>query len=129
MLKTECNVDFSHFKESVVNRRVSRRMVINHIEKMANYATYLQTHQDELYALYSDMLIGVTSFFREPETFEALKELVFPALVKNRLPKEPIRIWIPAMLNRRRSIFFRHCITRVPQGKCHNKHSGSNFRH
>ena len=95
MLKSECNVDFSHFKETVVNRRVSRRMVINHIEKMANYVNYLQTHPDELEALYSDMLIGVTSFFREPETFEALKETVFPALIKNRSPKEPIRVWIP----------------------------------
>ena len=47
-------------------------------------------------ALYNDMLIGVTSFFREPETFVALKETVFPSLVKNRQPKEPIRVWIPA---------------------------------
>ena len=95
MLKSNFNVDFSHYKETVVNRRVSRRMVINHIEKMDNYAEYLRTHPNELEALYNDMLIGVTSFFREPETFVALKETVFPKLVKNRSPKEPIRVWIP----------------------------------
>ena len=95
MLKSNFNVDFSHYKETVVNRRVSRRMVINHIEKMANYVEYLRTHPNELEALYNDMLIGVTSFFREPETFAALKETVFPELVKNRSPKEPIRVWIP----------------------------------
>ncbi len=96
MLKSNCNVDFSHYKETVVNRRVTRRMVINHIEKMDNYIKFLQTHSNELEALYNDMLIGVTSFFREPETFVALKETVFPSLVKNRPPKEPIRVWIPA---------------------------------
>ena len=95
LLKSNFNVDFSHYKETVVNRRVSRRMVINHIEKIANYAKFLQTHPNELEALYNDMLIGVTSFFREPETFAALKEMVFPCLVKNHSPKEPIRIWIP----------------------------------
>ncbi len=96
MLKSNCNVDFSHYKETVVNRRVTRRMVINQIEKMDNYTKFLRTHPNELEALYNDMLIGVTSFFREPETFVTLKETVFPSLVKNRLPKEPIRVWIPA---------------------------------
>ncbi len=96
LLKLNFNVDFSHFKETVVNRRVSRRMVINHIEKITNYANYLRTHPNELEALYADMLIGVTSFFREPETFVALKETVFPSLVKNRSPNEPIRFWISA---------------------------------
>ena len=56
---------------------------------------YLQAHPTELEALYNDMLIGVTNFFREPETFVALKESVFPVLVKNRSPKEPIRVWVP----------------------------------
>ncbi len=95
MLKFNCNVDFSHYKETVVNRRITRRMVINHTEKIESYAEFLREHPSELEALYSDMLIGVTGFFREPETFASLKEKVFPELVKNRLPKEPIRIWIP----------------------------------
>ena len=96
LLKSNCNVDFSHYKETVVNRRVTRRMVINHIERMDNYVKFLRAHPNELEALYNDMLIGVTSFFREPETFVALKETVFPCLVKNRLPNEPVRVWIPA---------------------------------
>ncbi len=95
MLKNNCNVDFSHYKETVVNRRITRRMVINHMKKIASYAEFLRTHPSELEALYSDMLIGVTGFFRESETFAALKEKVFPEFVKNRSPKEPIRIWIP----------------------------------
>jgi two-component system CheB/CheR fusion protein len=95
MLKNASNVDFSHYKDTVVNRRVSRRMVINNIDGIAQYVDYLRKHPNELEALYNDMLIGVTSFFREPETFDALKKIVFPALVKNRSSKDPIRIWIP----------------------------------
>ena len=95
MLRTNLNVDFSHYKETVVNRRIARRMVITHIKSLTKYVEYLRTHSNELEALYNDMLIGVTSFFREPETFDALKATVLPELVKNRLRKEPIRVWIP----------------------------------
>jgi two-component system CheB/CheR fusion protein len=94
-LKSKFNVDFSHYKETVVKRRVSRRMVINHIESIAQYAKYLREHSGELEALYNDMLIGVTNFFREPETFEILKETVFQELMRKRSLSEPIRIWIP----------------------------------
>ena len=61
-------------------------MVINKSENMKEYVEYLQTHPSEKQALFDDMLIGVTSFFREPDTFLALKEKVFPELVKNSLP-------------------------------------------
>ena len=77
MLKSNCNIDFSNYKETVVNRRISRRMVINHIETMANYTKFLRTHPNELEALYNDMLIGVTSFFREPEIFILSKKRCF----------------------------------------------------
>ncbi len=94
-LKSAFNVDFSHYKETVVKRRVSRRMVINHINKMSQYAEYLRTHPNELEALYNDMLIGVTNFFREPDTFDMLRETVFPKLMEKRSLKEPIRVWVP----------------------------------
>ena len=99
MLKFNCNVDFSHYKETVVNRRITRRMVINHMKNIASYAEFLRTHPSELEALYSDMLIGVTGFFREPETFSVLKEKVFPELVKNRSPKEPYQNLDSRLLN------------------------------
>jgi two-component system CheB/CheR fusion protein len=95
LLKFSFNVDFTHYKETVVNRRVNRRMVINHMDKIAKYSDYLGTHPVELQALFGDLLIGVTSFFREPETFLILKEKLLPELLKNRASKEPIRIWIP----------------------------------
>ncbi len=95
LLKSSFNVDFTHYKETVVNRRVTRRMVINHVDDITKYAEYLGTHPAELQALFNDMLIGVTSFFREPDTFVILKEKLFPELLKNLSSKEPIRLWIP----------------------------------
>jgi two-component system CheB/CheR fusion protein len=95
LLKSFFAVDFSHYKETVINRRVTRRMVINHIDNITGYVEYLGTHPAELQALFDDMLIGVTSFFREPDTFLILKEKLCPDLLKNRAAKEPIRIWIP----------------------------------
>ena len=95
LLKTSFGVDFTHYKETTINRRITRRMVINKTENMKEYVEYLRTHPKEPQALFDDLLIGVTSFFREPNTFEALKEKVFPELIKDRSHKESIRVWVP----------------------------------
>jgi two-component system CheB/CheR fusion protein len=95
MLKASYGVDFTHYKETTINRRIARRRVINKIENNKEYAAFLRTHPNELQALFDDLLIGVTSFFREPKTFEALEEKVFPELVKNRGANESIRVWVP----------------------------------
>jgi len=95
LLRTSFGVDFTHYKETTINRRITRRMVINKTKNMKEYVEYLRTHPNEPQALFDDLLIGVTSFFREPKTFEALKEKVIPELVKNRSTNEPIRVWVP----------------------------------
>ena len=95
MLKTAFGVDFTHYKETTINRRIARRMVINKIEHDKEYATFLRANPNELNALFDDLLIGVTSFFREPKTFDALKEKVFPELIKYRSPQDSIRVWVP----------------------------------
>ncbi|HYA77639.1 MAG TPA: CheR family methyltransferase [Verrucomicrobiae bacterium] len=95
LLKLNFNVDFFAYKQSTVNRRISRRMVIHKIEKMDEYAGYLRNNKQELQALYDDLLIGVTSFFREPETFNELCQKVFPQLIRDRTMETPIRVWVP----------------------------------
>jgi two-component system, chemotaxis family, CheB/CheR fusion protein len=95
LLKTSFSVDFTHYKETTINRRITHRMVINKTKSMKEYIEYLRTHPNESQALFDDLLIGVTSFFREPKTFEALKEKVFPELIKNRSSGESIRVWVP----------------------------------
>jgi two-component system CheB/CheR fusion protein len=62
---------------------------------LGTYLSYLRTHPAELTALYEDLLINVTEFFRDPEVFEALKESVFPRLLQDRRRENPIRIWVP----------------------------------
>jgi two-component system, chemotaxis family, CheB/CheR fusion protein len=95
ILRSSFGVDFTHYRETTIDRRITRRMVINKSENTKAYVEYLKAQPNERQALFDDLLIGVTSFFREPETFLALKEKVFPELTQNRSPKEPIRIWVP----------------------------------
>ncbi len=95
MLKTSFGIDFTHYRETTINRRITRRMVINKTENMKAYVVYLQKQPNELQALFDDLLIGVTSFFREPNTFLALKTIVFPELIQKKDPNESIRVWVP----------------------------------
>jgi two-component system CheB/CheR fusion protein len=95
-LRSATGVDFSHYKKATIIRRIKRRMVLRNIESLADYVAGLQDNRAELDALYRDMLINVTSFFREPETFEALQSEVFPQLLVDRPPEAPLRVWVPA---------------------------------
>ena len=95
-LRSATGVDFSHYKKATIIRRIKRRMVLRHIESLSKYVDGLQDNSAELEALYRDMLINVTSFFREPETFEALARDVFPQLLVDRPPEAPVRVWVPA---------------------------------
>jgi two-component system CheB/CheR fusion protein len=96
LLREAKGVDFTHYKQSTLQRRIKRRMVLNHEEKLADYVRLVKRTPTELDELYRDILIHVTGFFRDPGAFEALRKEVFPALVQNRKPSSwPIRVWIP----------------------------------
>jgi two-component system, chemotaxis family, CheB/CheR fusion protein len=95
LLKAETGVDFTHYKHSTIQRRILRRQALDRVESLADYVTYLEAHRPEVKKLYEDILINVTGFFREPEAFEALKGLVFPAITRERSADDPIRIWVP----------------------------------
>jgi two-component system, chemotaxis family, CheB/CheR fusion protein len=95
-LRSATGVDFNHYKRATIVRRIRRRMVLHNMESLSDYIRYLQGNRGELEALYHDILINVTSFFREPEGFETLKKEVFPQLMVNRPPEARLRIWVPA---------------------------------
>jgi two-component system CheB/CheR fusion protein len=95
LLRLTYNVDFSAYKESTVNRRLSRRMIINQIDEMDAYVKLLRTNKAEMDALFFDLLIGVTSFFREPEAFDLLTKEVFPIILEDKTRKFTVRIWVP----------------------------------
>jgi two-component system CheB/CheR fusion protein len=96
LLRKTTGVDFTHYRQTTILRRIQRRMVVHKIERIAEYLRYLQTNPAEIKSLYQDMLINVTSFFRNPRVFDALKAQVFPAIVKNLPPEGGVRIWTPA---------------------------------
>ena len=95
LLRKATKVDFADYKHATIKRRILRRMLILKTEKMEDYLKYLQTNPGELSSLFQDILISVTGFFREPETFEALKHEIFPSILKNRSADDAIRVWVP----------------------------------
>ncbi len=94
VLHQSSGVDFKHYKQSTVNRRIGRRMALHKRGNLTDYFKFLRNDQTEQQALFQDMLISVTSFFRDPATFETLTEKVFPALLKNKKTDEALRFWI-----------------------------------
>src|SRR6266540_1776748 len=94
LLRRVTGVDFSLYKTNTLRRRIRRRMILNKLDGLDEYAKYLREHAAEVENLYQDILINVTSFFRNPETFEVLKEKIFPRIVEHRAPDEPVRIWV-----------------------------------
>jgi len=95
LLRRSAGVDFSHYRQTTILRRIQRRLVVHKIDKLEDYVKYIQTNQAEIKALYQDMLINVTSFFRNPKVFDALKTDVFPNILQNHAPESTIRIWTP----------------------------------
>ncbi len=93
-LRGVTGVDFTHYKLNTIRRRIRRRMMLLKIETLKRYSQFLIENRSEVEALFRDVLIHVTSFFRDPEIFEALKTEVFPALLKERSPEAPIRMWV-----------------------------------
>jgi two-component system CheB/CheR fusion protein len=96
LLRRGTGVDFTHYRQTTILRRIRRRMVVHNIDLLEEYVKYMQVNPAEVKALYQDVLISVTSFFRNPRVFEALKKKVFPGVLKDPTPNRVIRIWTPA---------------------------------
>ena len=95
LLRAQTGHDFSQYKPSTIHRRIERRMAVHQIKMMDAYVRYLQQTSAEVEALFRDLLIGVTSFFRDPEAFQALEEQVIPKLLADRPANTVIRVWVP----------------------------------
>lgn len=94
-LRKSNGIDFSQYKPNTIRRRTLRRMAILKLDTLSKYAKYLKSHPDEADKLFEDVLIPVTSFFRDFEAFEALKMQVYPAILKDKRNKSAIRMWAP----------------------------------
>ena len=93
-LRSATGHDFSQYKKSTIGRRIERRMSMHGIGSLDVYARYLQEHPAEISRLFKELLINVTSFFRDPEAFDALKSEVLPQLFKGKPKDYVLRVWV-----------------------------------
>ena len=93
LVRARTGHDFSHYKPSTIGRRIERRMAIHQIDTIDNYVKYLQRVTGEVEALFRDLLIGVTNFFRDTEAFLVLGQRVIPRILANKQEGEVIRVW------------------------------------
>jgi two-component system CheB/CheR fusion protein len=96
LLRAQTGHDFSLYKKNTVYRRIERRMGIHQIDQIGTYVRFLQENPQELELLFKELLIGVTSFFRDPAAWEVLNAQVIPALLKDRPAGQALRVWVPA---------------------------------
>ena len=95
ILRERCKIDFTYYKQSTVTRRIERRMTINQVSSLQEYVAFLQHHPAEANALYKELLIGVTSFFRDPEVWDRLVQGPLRELLAAEDGRQ-IRFWVPA---------------------------------
>lgn len=93
-VRSAIGVDFSEFKPSTVKRRIARRIALRRVADLRSYVKLLDTEPNEIRALFEDMLIHVTSFFRDAEMFESLRAQIFPEILKHKPGGAPVRIWV-----------------------------------
>ncbi len=94
LIRAQTGHDFSQYKRNTLYRRVERRMAIHQIDTLRHYVRFLQENPQECELLFKEMLIGVTSFFRDARAWETLQSEVVTSLVRKHDPQQPIRAWI-----------------------------------
>ncbi|WP_309607455.1 chemotaxis protein CheB, partial [Flavobacterium sp.] len=94
LLRVRKGTDFTYYKQTTVHRRIFRRMALNKNENPSSYLAFLRENKAEQDCLYQDLLIQVTSFFRDPKVFDNLCHSVFPHILKNKTSTDNIRVWV-----------------------------------
>jgi two-component system CheB/CheR fusion protein len=95
LIRAATRVDFRGYRRATIRRRITRRIILQRHEDLEAYISDLESNHTELLALCEDMLINVTSFFRDPEVFQALEKEILPRLLHERLSDLPLRVWVP----------------------------------
>jgi two-component system CheB/CheR fusion protein len=95
LLRDVSGTDFTFYRKSTIRRRIARRIALRKIERLSDYVKLIEGDRKELDALYNDLLIQVTSFFRDPDVFRALRNRILPQILKRKPAGDPIRVWVP----------------------------------
>jgi len=110
LLRIRKGTDFTYYKQTTIRRRILRRMAITKNKKTETYLNYLRENRKEQDNLYQDLLIPVTSFFREPEIFDNLCTSVLPSIAENKKEDEPVRLWIAGCSTGEEAYSFAMCL-------------------
>ena len=94
LIRSATGHDFSQYKQTTIRRRIERRLAVHQIDKLMDYTRYMQENPLEINALFKDLVIGVTSFFRDPEAYQVLEQKVLPKLLQGRKADDPLRCWV-----------------------------------
>lgn len=121
LLREQSGHDFSFYKKNTLFRRIERRKGIHQIEKTSSYVRFLQENPAEVDILFKELLIGVTSFFRDPEVWEKLKESVIPDMIKDVPNRHIFRAWVTACSSGEEAytlaMIFREVVEKLPNQK------------
>ena len=94
LIRTATGHDFSHYKHSTIERRIERRLAVHQIDSLPDYILYLQKNPDEIQTLFKNLVIGVTSFFRDPKAYDVLEAQAIAKLIEAKHPEDTLRCWV-----------------------------------
>ncbi|MCR5451538.1 MAG: response regulator [Lachnospiraceae bacterium] len=94
ILKSVTNINYAYYKQTTILRRIERRLVVTHNRNLREYVSYMTNNPEEAKLLAKDVLIGVTSFFRDPDYFDVLKDVVVKKLIVDADPDDELRVWV-----------------------------------
>ena len=118
LLRARTGHDFSLYKKTTVYRRVERRMAIHQLDRIGDYVHYLRENQQEVDLLFKELLIGVTSFFRDPATWDYLLQRVLPGVLATHPPGSVLRAWVAGCSTGEEAfslaIIFREALDQLP---------------
>ena len=117
LLKTAFGIDLAHYKPKTIQRRIQRRMAVHRLESLEQYVRLCQTDHKELADLHKDLLINVTSFFRDKEPFEVLSRVILPRLLEGRSETDTLRIWVPGCSSGEEAYSIAMCLLEVFEAK------------
>src|SRR5262249_25211446 len=95
LLRSATGVDFRRYKRPTIQRRLHRRMVLHKLDRVEAYLKFLRETPGEVNALYQDILIHVTRFFRDPESFATIATQIIPGIIDLLREEQPLRVWVP----------------------------------
>ena len=95
LVRSQTGHDFSLYKKTTLNRRVEKRMNLHGLDDVATYVRFLREHAEEVQALFKDLVIRVTNFFRDPEAFEILRRTMLPRYLEDKPEGYFVRVWVP----------------------------------